>query len=73
MKLIKSDWRNRLSPEMLSKLLIIKLNGPDIDHFDAIMKWCTGGPRSRRPGNIQHKEEEETDYYCLFKILNFVC
>ena len=64
MKLIKSDWRNRLSPEMLAKLLIIKLNGPDIDHFDAepaIMKWWTGEPRSRRSGNIQHEEEEETD------------
>ena len=33
MKRTKSDWRNRVSPETLSQLMMVKLNGPDMDHF----------------------------------------
>lgn len=54
MKQIKSDWQNRLKPETLSQLMMIKLNGPDLEKFDAqpaISLWWNEGPGSRRPGS----------------------
>ena len=63
MKRTKTDWRNRLSPKTLSQLMMIKLNGPDMDHFNpeaAIMKWWQAGPRSRRLIHYRHQSESET-------------
>ena len=63
MKRIKSDWRNRLSPETLSQLIMIKLDGPDMDNFNseaAIMKWWQAGPRSRRLTHYKHQPKLET-------------
>ena len=60
MKRTKSDWRNKLSPKTLSELMMIKLNGPDMDTFDpepAIMKWWQEGPRSRRLVPYRHQPE----------------
>ena len=35
MKRIKTDWRNRLSPQTLSQLMMIKLDGPGLDQFNS--------------------------------------
>ena len=54
MKRIKSDWRNRLKPEKLLQLMMIKLNGPDLEKFDtqpAISLWWNEGSRSHRSGS----------------------
>ena len=42
MKRIKSDWRSRLSPEQLSKLMFISIQGPLSEEYDptiAIKSW----------------------------------
>lgn len=31
---LKTKVRNRLNPERLNRMMFIKLDGPDIDHFD---------------------------------------
>ena len=63
MKQIKTDWRNRLSSQTLSQLMMIKLDGPDLNHFNAepaIMKWWRAGPRSRQ---LHIQEGPEGDSY----------
>ena len=35
MKPAKTDWCNRLQSHTVSQLMMIKLNGPDLDSFDA--------------------------------------
>ena len=63
MKRTKSDWRNKLSPKTLSELMMIKLNGPDMDTFGPepdIMKWWQAGPRSRRLVPYRHQPESDT-------------
>ena len=62
-KQIKTDWRNKLSSQTLSELMMIKLDGPDLNHFDAepaIMKWWRAGPRSRQ---LRMQEGPESDSY----------
>ena len=50
----KNDWCNRLHPHTLSQLMMIKLNGPALDSFDAqpaISQWWKAGPRCRHPAS----------------------
>lgn len=50
MKRVKTDWRNWLQPQTLSQLMMIMLNGLDLENFDAqpaISQWWKAGPRSR--------------------------
>lgn len=71
MQRMKNDWRNRLRPNTLSQLMLIKLNGPaHLDSFDAqpaISAWWKAGPRSRRPTSKPYgprtkpDSESETD------------
>ena len=64
MKRIKTDWRNRLSPQTLSQLMMIKLDGPGLDQFNpepAIKRWWKEGPRSRRPGSSSQLVLESSD------------
>ena len=70
MKRVKTDWRNRLQPHTLSQLTMIKLNGPNLDSFDAqpaISQWWKAGPRCRRPSSQPYgprqraQPESETD------------
>ena len=52
MKLIKTDVRNRLTVNVLTDVLRIKLMSPSISDFeptDAIHAWNVTGHRSRRP------------------------
>ena len=52
MKLIKTDVRNRLTVNVLTDVLRIKLMSPSISDFeptDAIHTWNVTGHRSRRP------------------------
>ena len=68
---MKNDWRNRLRPNTLSQLMLIKLNGPaHLDSFDAqpaISEWWKAGVRSRRPASKPYgprtkpDSESETD------------
>ena len=54
MKRVKTDWRNRLNPQTLSQLMMVKLSGPDLSSFDpepAISQWWKEGLRSRRPAS----------------------
>ena len=54
MKRVETDWRNRLQPHTLPQLMMIKLNGPNLDSFDAqpaISQWWKAGPRRRRPSS----------------------
>lgn len=64
MKQSKTDWRNRLSPNTLLELLMIKLNGPDIDHFDPMPatnhKVVEGRKRSCRPDKQCQLDDEIT-------------
>ena len=49
---VKNDWRNKLTPQTLSQLIMIRLNGPELAEFDpqaAVMRWWRAGPRRRRP------------------------
>lgn len=42
MKRVKTDWRNRLKPHILSQLMMITLNDPDLENFDAqpaVSRW----------------------------------
>ena len=64
MKQIKTDWRNRLSSQILSQLMMIELDGPDLDHFNAepaIMKWWSAGPRSRQLRIQQGPEDDSSN------------
>lgn len=68
MKRVKTDWRNRLKPHTLSQLMMITLNGPDLENLDAqpaISRWWRAGPRSRRtssePYGPRPQPESETD------------
>ena len=52
MKLIKTDVRNRLTVNVLTDVLRIKLMSPSISDFeptDAILAWNATDHRSRRP------------------------
>ena len=42
MKIVKTDWRSRLTDDSLSDLMLIKLDSPDVQEFDpqpAIDVW----------------------------------
>ena len=57
MKRAKTDWCNRLQPHTVSQLMMIKLNGPDLDSFDAqpaISRWLNAGPRCHRPPSLPY-------------------
>jgi hypothetical protein len=51
MKLIKTDWRNRLQNDGLTDLMRIKLESADVATFnpdEAIKLWLLGSERNRR-------------------------
>ena len=57
MKRAKTDWCNRLQPHTVSQLMMIKLNGPDLDSFDiqsAISRWLKAAPRCHRPSSLPY-------------------
>ena len=50
-KRVKSDWRAGLTTEMLDNLLMICIEGPDFEAYDAARafnRWFNGGQRRRR-------------------------
>jgi len=50
-KHIKTDWRGTMKTDTLGELLLITMDGPDIDKYEtasALHKWWTTGVRSRR-------------------------
>lgn len=49
---IKSDWRSRLTPDMLNFLMAVSIQGPepmDYNAARALNLWWHGGERARRP------------------------
>ena len=62
MKLIKTDWRSCLRPEVLSDLLFVLFHSAEIEHFDpipAVNVWTNAGTRSRRPEIVPYGAREE--------------
>ena len=56
-KRVKSDCHKRLSPTTLSQLMIIKLDGPQLNKFDcqlAVARWWKVGTRGRRSGSTTY-------------------
>ncbi|CAC5364605.1 unnamed protein product [Mytilus coruscus] len=52
LKLIKTNIRSKMGHDLLNHSLVIKLESPDVKHFDphkSIMHWNTSGSRARRP------------------------
>ena len=52
LKRIKSDWRSSLATEQVDRLMLVSLQGPTFDDYEAegaMNKWWTNGQRSRRP------------------------
>ena len=48
MNRILDDERSRLSQSSADDLMMLSLNGPDVEHFDffrAVMTWHTAAPR----------------------------
>ena len=61
-KSIKKDWRATMKTDMLDKLLLITMEGPDLDEYDAALalhKWWTTGVRARRPQFQEHYQESD--------------
>lgn len=49
---LNSDWRSRLTPDMLNFLMAISIQGPepmDYNAARALSLWWHGGERARRP------------------------
>ena len=64
MKRAKTDWRNQLSPQTLTQLMMIKLDGPEMEKFNpepAIKRWWREGPRSRRLGSSYQEPDNMSD------------
>ena len=69
-KRIKSDWRSNLKTETMNNLLLVSIEGPSLDDYNAeraVHAWWTGGQRERRPifdgeGENQIGEEELLDF-----------
>ena len=62
MKLVKSDWRSRLSTTTLCDLLVVQLSSPSIEDFDpnpAVQLWHQDSIRSRRPDFMEGKKKTE--------------
>ena len=52
LKRIKSDWRCQLATEQLDHLMMVSIEGPTLEEYDAekaIHRWWTCGQRARRP------------------------
>ena len=57
MKRAKTDWCNRLQSHTVSQLMMIKLDGPDLDSFDTqppISRWLKAAPRCRQPSSLPY-------------------
>ena len=66
MKLIKTDNRTKLSEEVLSNSILIKLHSPPIGEFDptaAVKYWMELKPR--RPGCSRSIENKKRGLYSL--------
>ena len=53
MKRVKTDWRSKLSVDMLNTLMSISIDGPDVSAYEAaraLDRWWTSGDKSRCPG-----------------------
>ena len=66
LKRIKTDWRSRLTTDMMNHLLTISIMGPTLDEFvpnRALELWWnpTGGRRARRPEFQLPQEPDEDD------------
>ena len=64
MKLIKSDWRNRLNNTKLNDLMRIILQCPEIGEFDpepAVDLWYTTAMRRRRLEDVPQQEKSEAE------------
>ena len=61
MKLVKTDWRSKLTDDHLTDLMTVQLEGEDLGVFDpkkAIALWYSEGSRSRRPEFSQSSQSE---------------
>ena len=57
MKMVKSDWRSRLSDRHLSDMMTIQMETAEVDQFDpspAVKLWTNAGPRNRRPDFVSN-------------------
>ena len=66
---IKTDWRSSLKVEMMDKLMLVSLEGPTIQDFNAegpMDLWWGSAQRSRKP----EFERETTDDQRTSDLLN---
>ena len=70
MKCVKTDWRSRLRDTMLTDLLRIQIDSPEISDYEpsaAIDMWLSSGLKAKRPWHkpyrkrVAKQEEEESD------------
>ena len=67
MKLIKTDWRSRLTDDSLSDLMVIKLDSPDVQEFDPNPALAVWMEKKRMPefndreSRSRREAEEELD------------
>ncbi len=62
MKLVKSDWRSRLTSRSLCDLLTVQLSSPSIENYDptpAIQLWHQASIRPRRPEFMEGKKNAQ--------------
>ena len=63
MKMVKSDWRSRLSDRHLSDLMTIQMETAEVDQFDpspAVKLWTNAGPRNRRPDFVSSTVDSDS-------------
>ncbi len=71
-KRIKTDWRATLSTSMLDLLLLVSLEGPNLDDYNALRalnRWWHGGRRARRP---EFNQDQDGDGHGEDDLLNFM-
>jgi hypothetical protein len=69
-KRIKSDWRSRLTTEMMNHLLTVSIEGPVLEDYNAeraVQLWYSGGQRRRRPRFEAAHDDDDDD-----ALLNFL-
>ncbi|CAK6978282.1 zinc finger protein 862-like isoform X2 [Scomber scombrus] len=62
MKLVKSDWRSRLTTSSLCDLMVVQLLSPSIEDFDqnpAVQLWHQASIRARRPNFMEGKRKPQ--------------
>jgi len=76
LKRIKTDWRSRLTTDMMNHLLSIAIEGPSLDDYvaeRAVQLWWRGGQRQRRPmfeapQQAHGHDDEEEDQLLQFML-----